>query len=169
MITIMFIVKALVALLLIGLIALVINGVETYHKNKKVPIPFKESMDLLSVPVVTFMNGGNKLHFLLDTGGDYSYIDKSIVPMVSVKDKSDDAINIVTGSGSATSEGKVTLDFSYKEHIFEETFVVQDLKEQFASAFGPYGVVVHGVLGSSFFARYKYEINYEDLTAYSKK
>lgn len=169
MVTITLIVKALVVLLLVCLSALVFNWVETYDKNKKVPIPFKESMDLLSVPVVTFMNGNNKLHFLLDTGGDYSYIDKSVVPMVHIKDRSDDTINVVTGSGNVTSEGKVTLDFSYKEHTFEETFVVQDLKEQFASAFGPYGVVVHGVLGSSFFARYKYEIDYEDLIAYSKK
>lgn len=169
MVIVVFILKAIMVLLFVGLIALVANWAETYNKNKKVPIPFKESMDLLSVPVVTFMNGDNKLHFLLDTGGDYSYIDKSVVPTISIKGKSEDSINIITGSGSATSEGKVTLDFSYKEHTFEETFVVQDLKEQFASAFGSYGVVVHGVLGSSFFARYKYEINYEDLTAYSNK
>lgn len=168
MVTVTVIIKVLVILLLISLIALVINLIEAKHKNKKVAIPFKESMDLLSVPVVTFMNEDTKLHFLLDTGGDYSYIDKSVLSVIDIKDKNDNSINIVTGSGSATSEGMVTFKFSYKKHIFEETFVVQDLKDQLAAAFSPYGVIVHGVLGSAFFSKYKYEINYEDLTAYSK-
>lgn len=169
MVTISLIIKAIVVLAVVYFIAQVINWrEEVYYKGKKVPIPFKESMDLLSVPVVTFVNGNKKLHFLLDTGGDYSYIDKSVVPTLTIKSKNNDTINIVTGAGKVESEGKVTFTFSYKEHTFEETFVVQDLASHFNSAFGPYGVTVHGVLGSSFFAKHKYEINYEDLIAYSK-
>lgn len=150
-------------------IAWIVNGVEDYNKGKKIPIPFKESMDLLNVPVVTFMNNGVKLHFLLDTGGDYSYIDKAVLPVLKVKDLNTDTIKVTTGSGSTESEGKATLEISYLDHVFEETFIIQDLKDHLERAFGPYGVTVHGVLGSVFFSKYKYEINYEDLTAYSKK
>lgn len=163
------VIQTIVTLLLVVLIAKGVNAIEDYHNNKKIPIPFKESMDLLSVPVVTFSNGGVKLHFLLDTGGDYSYIDKEVIPALQIKNASDNSIKIATSSTSMESSGTVTMDICYMGHAFEETFVVGDLKSQLDAAFGSYGVTVHGVLGSGFFAKYKYELNFEDFTAYSKK
>lgn len=137
--------------------------------TKKVPIPFKESMDLLNVPVVTFINNGCKLHFLLDTGGDYSYIDQSVLPVLTIKEVSNNGIRVATANGSMQSSGMATLDISYMEHTFTETFVVSDLKDSFEATFGSYGITVHGVLGSGFFTKYKYELNFENFTAYSKK
>lgn len=169
MITATFILGILVILILVIAIAWAVNVAEEYRNHKKIPIPFKESMDLLSVPVVTFVNNGVKLHFLLDTGSDYSYIDSQVVPTLEIKERNNQSIKVSTGNGSVESEGKVVMDIHYKEHSFEESFVVQDLASHFERAFGSYGVIVHGVLGSAFFAKHKYEINFEDFTAYSKK
>lgn len=150
-------------------IATIINGIEDYHTDNGVAIPFKESMDLLNVPVVTFTNGENKLHFLLDTGGDYSYIDKGVLEHLSVKSKSEGSLDVRTGNGTFTTDGKITMDIAYNGHPFEEEFVVADLAEAFEASFGGQGVTVHGVLGSKFFRKYEYELNYADLAAYSKK
>lgn len=161
----------MIAILIIILLLIIAFLVWSGHskKERKIPIPFKESMDLLNVPVVTFVNNGQKLHFLLDTGGDYSYIDSNVLDSLAIKGKDDSSIKVSTGSTGFQSSGKVTLDIDYRGHIFEETFVVHDLKEQFASAFSNSGLVVHGVLGSMFFAKHKYELNFEDFTAYSAK
>lgn len=160
-----------IATLIILLLLIIAFLVWSEHskRREKIPIPFKESMDLLNVPVVTFVNNDQKLHFLLDTGGDYSYIDSNILDSLAIKSKDDSSIKVSTGSTGFQSSGKVTLDIDYRGHIFEETFVVHNLKEQFASAFSNSGLVVHGVLGSMFFAKHKYELNFEDFTAYSAK
>ena len=163
----MSIIATLIILLLLIIVCLVWS--KYTERNRKIPIPFKESMDLLNVPVVTFTNNGQKLHFLLDTGGDYSYIDSSVLDTLDIKSKDDSSIKVSTGSTGFHSSGKVTIDIEYRGNTFEETFVVHDLKEQFASAFSNSGLVVHGVLGSMFFAKHKYELNFEDFTAYSAK
>ena len=59
-------------------IAITISAYLLYEKirrDKRLTIPFKESMDLLSMPIITFENNGAKLHFLLDTGSNNSLID----------------------------------------------------------------------------------------------
>ena len=61
--------------------AFIVNTVEKIRKKNNSKISFKEAMDLAELPVVTFYNGDVKLNFLLDTGSNISYINKSIVEM----------------------------------------------------------------------------------------
>ena len=62
-------------LLAVVILAIIINGVEDYCKQKGgVNMSFKEAMDLVELPVVTFYNGDKKLNFLLDTGSNMCVI-----------------------------------------------------------------------------------------------
>ena len=61
-------------------LAIIINGIEDYCKQKnRINMSFKEAMDLVELPVVTFYNGDKKFNFLLDTGATISVINSNIL------------------------------------------------------------------------------------------
>ena len=73
-------------ILAVIILSIIINGVEDYCKQRKrVNMSFKEAMDLVELPVVTFYNGDKKLNFLLDTGSNISQINSSILPLLDHK------------------------------------------------------------------------------------
>ena len=159
-------IEVITVLAILALVVLIIYNART---KKTTSIPFKESMELVRLPIVTFKNSNTKLHFLLDTGSDDSFITSSILKKVKIKGELNKVTSIATGGGNINSKGIVIMDIQYKDKVFENTFIVSDMDEAFQSAVGNRGVHLHGILGSVFFERYKYMIDFKEMTAYSKK
>lgn len=149
-------------------IAGIIIAYNYYKPTGITSIPFKESIDLINLPIVTFVNNNVKLHFLLDTGSDDSYINVDVLDKLVVKKSYNVKRDIVTGNGSISSSQIVLMDISYKEQCFENAFVVSNMGEAFDAATGNSGIKIHGILGSIFFAKYKYVLDYMKLEAHSK-
>lgn len=149
-------------------IAGIIIAYNYYKPTGITSIPFKESIDLINLPIVTFVNNNVKLHFLLDTGSDDSYINVDVLDKLVVKKSYNVKRDIVTGNGSISSSQIVLMDISYKEQCFENAFIVSNMGEAFDAATGASGIKIHGILGSIFFAKYKYVLDYMKLEAYSK-
>lgn len=149
-------------------IAGIIIAYNYYKPTGITSIPFKESIDLINLPIVTFVNNNVKLHFLLDTGSDDSYINIDVLDKLVVKKSYNVKRDIVTGNGSISSSQIVLMDISYREQCFENAFIVSDMGEAFDAATGASGIKIHGILGSIFFAKYKYVLDYMKLEAYSK-
>lgn len=161
---------ALIVVVIVTISILIISLlVNTGHKHKRIAIPFKESMDLINVPVVTFINNNIKLHFLLDTGSDSSFIKEDVLDSLNIKSRSNDGAPIITGGGEVLSAGIVSFDISYKNQTFENDFEVANMTQIWEDLTEEVGVTIHGILGSKFFEKYKYQIDFEDLSAYSKK
>lgn len=163
------VIKAVLIIVVVVIVALLANKAEDYANKKHHEIPFKESMDLLNVPVVTFMNNGVKLHFLLDTGSDSSFIRKEILDGLHIEEQSDVGASIETGGGKVQSYGLVTMDIIYMDKSFKEEFEIADVPKIWDEYTKGCGVTVHGILGSRFFERYQYQIDFKRLVAYSKK
>lgn len=159
----MIVVSIIVILLMAGALLLLLTA------PKKTLIPFKESVDLIDLPVVTFTNNNTKLHFLLDTGSDESYINSNILDKLEITQKYAVHRDITTGSGNVESNLAVALNISYGNQSFRNIFIVSDFEEAFNDAVGTSGITIHGILGSKFFANYKYILDYVKLAAYSKK
>ena len=144
----------------------------SYSKHKKsknkATIPFKESVDLVGLPIVTFINNGQKLHFLLDTGSDDSFIVPSILDVLEITEKSSAPTPVITAGGNMESLGYVVLNITYKNHTFTNTFKINPMEEVLKDAFGDKGIVVHGILGSIFFNKYNYILDFKELQATSK-
>lgn len=161
-------------LLMVVIIAGFINNVEDcYYKKKKnknvVNMSFKEAMDLVELPVVTFYNGNVKLNFLLDTGSNISQINASVLPLLDYK-MIEDKTNAVIGiEGNKIQTGFCEISITYKNQEFTNDFCIHDLNEAFAIVKEESGVQIHGILGSLFFQKYKYILDYESLIAYSKE
>ena len=136
-------VVALVLIIAIGASVCLIN--EKLKRDRRLTIPFKESMDLLSMPIITFENNGVKLHFLLDTGSNNSLM--------------------VTAGNSVPLMGEIIMDISYLEIPFKEKFTVTSLSKQFEEAFEG-KITVHGIIGSKFLRRNKCILDFEKLAVY---
>ena len=160
--------KIVVILLAVILLAIIINGAEDYCRQKKREhISFREAMDLVELPIVTFYNKGAKLNFLLDTGSDLSYINKSILSSLEYKEVNESR-NIISVGGNSQTLGCCDMTVTYKNQKFIDRFYISDLDEAFGAIKTETGVQIHGILGSKFFAKYKYILNFESLVAYSK-
>ena len=153
--------------ILVLVIAFIINTIDDTRKRNNSKISFKEAMDLVELPVVTFYNGDTKLNFLLDTGSNVSYINSSIIPLL-VHEKTDKEMNTIGIEGNKVSNQFCKMSVTYKNQVFEEEFSIADLDEAFGVVKQESGVQIHGILGSKFFERYKYVLDFKELIAYIK-
>ena len=153
--------------ILVLVIVFIINTIDDIRKRNNSKISFKEAMDLVELPVVTFYNGDTKLNFLLDTGSNVSYINSSIIPLL-VHEKTDKEMNTIGIEGNKVSNQFCKMSVTYKNQVFEEEFSIADLDEAFGVVKQESGVQIHGILGSKFFERYKYVLDFKELTAYIK-
>lgn len=161
--------KIVIILLAVVLLAVIINGTEDYCKQKKREnMSFREAMDLVELPIVTFYNKGTKLNFLLDTGSDLSYINKSVLSSLEYEE-GNESRNIISVGGNSQSLGCCDMTVTYRNQKFIDRFYISDLDEAFGAIKAETGVQIHGILGSKFFAKYKYILDFESLIAYSKK
>ena len=161
--------KIIVILLTVILVAIIVNVIESYRRQKKKEtMSFREAMDLTELPIITFYNNDKKLNFLLDTGSDLSHINKSLLPSLKYKEI-DESRNIISVGGNTQSLGCCDMTVTYKNQKFIDRFYISDLDEAFGVIKAETGVQIHGILGSKFFAKYKYILDFESLIAYSKK
>ena len=150
------------------LIAIIANGVFEYHNSsKRENMSFKEAIDLTELPIVTFYNGKKKINFLLDTGSNSSHINKSILPSLNHKvlTKVESVVGI---EGNPVNTMFCEMTITYKKQKFTDEFCISNLDDAFASIKEESGVQIHGILGSKFFEKYKYVLDFNSLVAYYK-
>ena len=151
--------------ILVLAVAFIANTIDDMRKKNNSKISFKEAMDLVELPVVTFYNGDKKLNFLLDTGSNVSYINSSIISLLD-HEKTDKEMNTIGIEGNKVSNQFCKMSVTYKNQVFEEEFSIADLNEAFSVVKQESGVQIHGILGSKFFERYKYVLDFKELIAY---
>ena len=150
--------------LAVAFIAKTIMEVRNRNNSK---ISFKESMDLTELPVATFNCNRKKLNFLLDTGSNLSYINSPVLPLLD-HEIIDRESSVVGFEGNEVSTGSCKITVTYKRKKFEEEFSMADLDAAFKVIKQESGVQLHGILGSRFFEKYKYVIDFKNLIAYMK-
>lgn len=139
------------------------------NRNNYDKVSFKEALDLCDLPVITFINNGIKLNFILDTGANKSVISYDAFKLPIKYDRSYKS-GIVFGMDCNVKEvSYISMDISYKNKVFNDTFQVLDMSEAFDRIKKNDGVTLHGVLSHNFFQKYKYVLDFDELIAYSKK
>lgn len=130
---------------------------------------FMESMNLVNLPIVTFFQGDKRFNFLLDTGSNSSVIDKNALKNIKHTITNNPNLSNIMGMDGIlhqTQSCEITLYYKDREYTYE--YIVQDMKEAFTSIKQSSGVTLHGIIGSSFFNKFKYVLDFDDLIAYSK-
>lgn len=154
-------------LLLVILVAITINAIEDNRKKNDSKISFRESMDLTELPVVTFYNGDKKLNFLLDTGSNVSHINSSVIHLLDYTE-TDQKTDTIGMEGNKVSNDICKMTVYYRNQRFEEDFIISDLNDAFDIIKQEDGVQIHGILGSKFFEKYRYVLDFSELIAYIK-
>lgn len=157
----------LIALCVIFLIiaVAVTSGVIAGVRKKSSEISFREAMDLAELPVITFYNSDKKINFLLDTGSNISYLNESIVSSL-VTESTGEESNIIGIEGNKVNCKICKMIIRRKNQEFEEEFSIADLDKAFSIVKKESGVQIHGILGSRFFEKYKYVLDFKDYIAY---
>lgn len=155
----------LIILILIVISAIIINGVEDC--NRKDAMSFREAMDLTSLPIVTFYQGDKKFNFLLDTGATLSVINQAVLE--SITHTTTDRVGELFGVDGVKREVSYTsINLTYKNKEYTEEFQVLDMQEAIDQVKAESGVNMVGIIGSEFFRKYKYVLDFDELVAYSK-
>lgn len=129
---------------------------------------FRESMDLANLPVITFLVGERKMNFLLDTGATISVIDVNSISS-SEYINTNQASNVYGIEGNIQTVPLVEIELLYKNKGYKDCFQLMDMSGAFSKMKEETGVTIHGIIGSNFFKKYRYIINFSELIAYSLK
>ena len=152
------------ALILVTLICIFILEYIHIYRNKRkeqTKISFKEGLDLTELPIVTFKQGDKKLHFLLDTGSNISYINSEVIKDIEVED-----LNASSNTVGVGGEDMETKHYNIKIGYKDQEFGALDLSAAFASIEAESGIKLHGIIGNRFFEKYKYVLDFRELIAY---
>lgn len=155
----------IICVIILIITAAIITGILAGIKKKNSEISFREAMDLVELPVITFYNGDRKINFLLDTGSNISYLNKSVVSSLVVESTGEES-NIIGIEGNKVNCEICKMIIRRKNQEFEEEFSIADLNKAFRIVREESGVQIHGILGSRFFEKYKYVLDFKDYIAY---
>lgn len=129
---------------------------------------FQSGMDLAELPVVTFYQGETKINFLLDTGSNNCVIDSNFLKNIE-HTMCKEETNLVGLDGNNNRNKICIINMSYKDKQYECPCIVQNLGKAFSAIKKSTGVTIHGMLGSKFFNKFKYVLDFDELIAYTKE
>lgn len=135
--------------------------------GKKISI--KNPINMVGLPLMTFYNNGRSLNFLIDSGSSMSLIDKNIV-CDYIHEPLEEKNSIYGMDGIKSTCEKCKIYFTNDENKeFEETFIIQDMSTAFGYLQKEDNTKIHGILGTTFFVKYKYVIDFRNFQVYQTK
>lgn len=150
-------------------VGLFITFFEDIKKSNRKKISFKEAIDLTELPVVTFISKGRKLNFLLDTGANNSILNESVANKMELKCEEFDGVETNTAGGNINLNKVTNLIIKFDDNReYDECFLISNMDDAFNNIKAETGVMIHGILGSNFFTRNKYIIDFDSLALYVK-
>lgn len=160
----------LIALTAIGALWLLAREIDREHQRHELAkknMSFLESLNLTGLPIISFHNGEHIVNMVLDTGSNVCLINQNDLKELKhevVQDHTDG----VLGVGGESDSGKVVmLPLIYKNWEFDFECWATDMQATIDAMKQEYGVVIHGILGTGFFTKYKYVLDFSSMIAYS--
>ena len=165
----MIVLNIIIIILMVIFIAIFINVIED-HKNYK-KISFKETMDLLNIPIITFTCNKKKLHFLFDSGSSYSHISPEAISYVGKKSENvGKNIQTIGAGGTLNNNKHCLLKLNYNGEVYDSDFIVtEQLAQQLESIKKDFNIEIHGLLGGDFLSKYDYVMDFKEFVVYSRR
>lgn len=133
------------------------------EKNKNI-MSFKDYFNTTGIPVVSFNNNGKEFNFILDTGATDSVINEHILSEL-IYDNTNIEGTIYGADGNIVSTPFISMKIEKNGKTYEDNFRVLDLSQAFSNFEQDYKITVHGLLSSTFFSKYGYNLDFVNLTA----
>lgn len=145
-----------------------INKILGKPKEKQGEISFQAGYDLTDLPIVTLKQGDRKLNFLLDTGATDSLIDANVLKTLE-HSPTDMCTEVMDINGHRKTANYYVVTLSFKDRDYTFVYASMNMTSAFGDVKKNTGVTVHGIIGSKFFNKFKYILDFDELIAYSKK
>lgn len=159
----------LLALIGAGFIWFLLREIDREHKRQELAkrnMSFIESINLTGLPIITFHNNGNPVNMVLDTGSNVCVINQNVLKDLKYE-VAEEYTGIIGIQGEAGEGQTVILPLSYKDYEFDFECYAINMAETVQSMRKEYGVTIHGLLGTGFFTKYKYILDFNSMVAYS--
>ena len=154
-----------------GVIWVIVRETQREHERQELAkknMSFIESINLTGLPIITFHNNGHPINMVLDTGSNVCLINSNILS--DLKYESGEKHTGVIGlNGESEAGNTVFLPLTYKDWEFDFECWATDIGDMVSTMKKEYGVTIHGLLGTGFFQKYKYVIDFNEMVAYSLK
>lgn len=153
-----------------GVIWVIVRETQREHERQELAkknMSFIESINLTGLPIITFHNNGHPVNMVLDTGSNVCIINSNILS--DLKYESGEKHTGVIGlNGESEAGNTVFLPLTYKDWEFDFECWATDIGDMVSTMKKEYGVTIHGLLGTGFFQKYKYVIDFSSMVAYPK-
>lgn len=149
-------------------LALFINIIEDYNNKLKTRISFKDSIDIVDLPVISLSNNGKIFNFIIDTGSTYSILNVKILNKLKYNEIPNMLGTAYGIDGNIINVNYINLVLHYNKVELEDVFQVievpafDNIKEQ-------NNIEIAGILGNTFLKKYKYIIDFNKMMIYTKK
>lgn len=151
--------------LIVGITILAIIKVRKQKDN----FSFKNAFKLTGLPILIFEQDGTDLIFILDTGSSVCVLDESSISKLKDFKYLDREDNLVDVNGGKVKRRYGLFKFKCDNIDFENEFLISDLTNIRESVKEDSGVSIDGIVGSDFFSKYQYIIDFDKYIAFSKK
>lgn len=137
-----------------------------YKDCKRHKMSFAESLNLCDLPVVCFKCDGKPFNMLVDSGANNNVIDARIIESYPYKETNYCAsLSGIEGNESPIVDF-IEIEINHKDEVYTDKFQVANVSKLFDNIKNNSGVTIHGILGNNFFQKYKYILNFDELTFY---
>lgn len=137
-----------------------------FFKKKRNSESFAKDFCKENIITVKLKNNNKDFIFLLDTGANTSFIDKSVISNIVGYTKVGEALEIST-AGSSILATPYKIPFTFKHKTSKLEFCVTDFKNAIQELHSTEGEIV-GVVGTNFLAEYGIAIDFNTFTLYSQ-
>ena len=137
-------------------------------RKQKDNFSFRNAFKLTGLPILVFEQEDTDLIFILDTGSSVCVLDEASIPKLKGFEYLDREDNLVDVNGGKVKRRYGTFKFKCDNIDFENEFLVSDLTNIRKSVKEDSGVSIDGIVGSDFFSKYQYIIDFDKYIAYSK-
>lgn len=165
---VLLIITSVIATVVMGAILFVIIQQRRRIRIMKRNISFVETLNLTGFPVISFKNNGKIINMILDTGSNSSIIDSTICKELEHTPINAES-NVFGLSGTSIEGGCSELPITYKNRVYTVTCITMDMSATFKKMKEHFGITIHGILGTDFFRKYQYILDFNEMVAYSLK
>lgn len=140
-----------------------IKGQESFDKRYKVS--FDKHFKKVKVPLIKMKIGGNLKYFIVDSGAEANILATDFFESLDPKyiTQSDIEAQLISAEGSSTKALVVHIDLSFKKEKYPSIpFLVTKLVDATEWIQESTKICIAGILGSEFFAQYKWLIDFDE-------
>jgi predicted aspartyl protease len=131
-------------------------------------LEFNNDYNNHKIPVIKLCFEGEKYNFLIDTGADVNLLNKSVFNEITKGNVETLTNGMIQTASSEVKSEKADLSFKYINKQFTENFVLFDLDVAFKNMLIDRNIQLHGVLGSEFFKKHRWSVDFDNMVIWTK-